>query len=163
MKKTITIITILALAFTFTARAQQAGTPDETGFRVTFGDKDREYHNTGAGAWYAWPDREETPGKGITLNYCSWTFLADADFDGKRLVNAHINPHIHLTVSYRSEGGFRSEARLYPVVGVAGLTGRDPELDYGAVLNITNGWKAGVGICIRVTRSTYAGALCIAF
>lgn len=74
-----------------------------------------------------------------------------------------MNPHIHLTASWETRSGFRTEARLYPIAGVAGLSSKDSRFDYGFTLNLTMGWKAGIGGVIRVTRHTKAAGLCLAF
>lgn len=130
---------------------------------LSFGEKGKEYHCVAGGVWNTPAAPEGAFAKGWTVGYASWTACADADFAGKHLENAHVNPHIHLTASWETRGGFRTEARLYPIAGVAGLSSKDSRFDYGFTLNLTMGWKAGIGGVIRVTRHTRAAGLCIAF
>lgn len=158
MKTKLILATLCGLLFTLATNAQESPK-----FSLSFGDKDREYHNVGFGHWNAPAAPEGAPTEGCTVSYASWTFLASADFAGGRPVNVHINPHLHLTASCETPGGFRTEARLYPIAGVSGLSEKDVKFDYGAAIGLTMGWKAGIGGVIRVTRHTKAAGLCLAF
>ncbi len=158
MKTKLILATLCGLLFSLATNAQE-----RLSFSLSFGDKGKEYHNVGFGHWNSPAAPEGASTDGWTVSYASWTFLASADFAGGRPVNVHINPHLHLTASCETPGGFRTEARLYPIAGVAGLSEKDVKFDYGAAIGLTMGWKAGIGGVIRVTRHTKAAGLCLAF
>ena len=130
---------------------------------LSCGEKGKEYHCVAGGVWNAPTAPEGAFAKGWTVGYASWTACADADFAGKHLVNAHVNPHVHLTASWETRGGFRTEARLYPIAGVAGLSEKDARFDYGAAIGLTMGWKAGIGLILRITKETRALTINVAF
>lgn len=158
MNKKLIITFITSLLLATLANAQE-----RLKFSLSFGDKGKEYHNVGFGHWNvpAAPEGEST--KGWTVSYASWTFLASADFAGSRPINVHINPHLHLTASCETTGGFRTEARLYPIAGIAGLSEKDARFDYGAAIGLTMGWKAGIGLILRITKETRAFTINVAF
>ena len=158
MKTRIILAALCGLLFTMTANAQE-----RLSFSLSLGEKGREYHGIGFGAWNAPVAPEGAITEGWTVSYASWTFLASADFAGGRPVNVHVNPHLHLTASCETLGGFRTEARLFPVAGIAGLTERDVRFDYGAAIGLSMGWKAGVGLILRITKETLAFTVNIAF
>lgn len=158
MKTRLILTALCGLLFTLGANAQE-----KLSFSLSFGERDREYHDIGFGLWNAPAAPEGAFAEGWTVSYASWTFLASADFAGTRPVNVHVNPHLHLTASCETQGGFRTEARLYPVAGVAGLSDRDARFDYGAAVGLTLGWKAGVALILRFTKETRAFTVNIAF
>ena len=158
MKTRLILTALCGLLFTLGANAQE-----KLSFSLSFGERDREYHDIGFGLWNAPAAPEGALAEGWTVSYASWTFLASADFAGGRPVNVHVNPHLHLTASCETLGGFRTEARLFPVAGIAGLTERDVRFDYGAAIGLSMGWKAGVGLILRFTKETRAFMVNIAF
>ncbi len=153
------IITFIAGLLLATLANAQEG----SGFALSFNGKGREYHNVGAGRWSAPAAPDDVTGGGHTVTYYSGTFLASMDLTRNRIQNLHVNPHFHLTVAYRSEGGFQTMLRIYPVAGVCFLPDKDSKFDYGAVLSVCVGGRVGGSLFGRMTRHTFAYGISFAF
>ena len=158
MNKKLVITLITGLLLATLANAQEG-----SGFALSFNGKGGEYHNVGAGRWSAPAAPEDVTGGGYTVTYYSGTFLASVDLSRNRIKNVHFNPHFHLTAAYRSEGGFRTMLRIYPVAGVCFLADKDSKFDYGAALALCAGGRVGGSLFGRVTRHTFAYGISIAF
>lgn len=153
------IITFIAGLLLATLANAQEGSE----FALSFNGKGGEYYNVGAGRWSAPAAPEDVTGGGYTVTYYSGTFLASVDLSCNRIQNVHFNPHFHLTAAYRSEGGFRTMLRIYPVAGVCNLADKDSVFDYGAVLTLCAGRRVGGSLFGRVTRHAVAGGVSFAF
>lgn len=158
MNKKLVITLITGLLLATLANAQEG-----SGFVLSFNGKGGEYHNVGAGRWSAPAAPEGVTENGYTVTYYSGTFLASIDLSRNRIQNLHVNPHFHLTAAYRSEGGFRTMLRIYPVAGVCFLPDKDSRFDYGVSLDFSAGWRIGLSVLGRYTKETKAITVNIAF